>query len=240
MKYYAYCVLKSWDGTTPSGMGIDGQTIQTLVVEDVVVIVSQFDGDIVPITRANVLLHESVVRSALVQTTPLPFRFGTLVTDAGLRSFIHTRHKNLLSRLAAVQNCVEMSVKIIWQQLSEDSVEPATSSEDVGAGTAFLRSKHQELLGNSVLNQQANEIGSWLKSSLTGLVRQEFVQVEPRHKIVVAAAFLIEKAREYDFKHSVRELQKNRPELHFLTSGPWPPYTFANIDLEFETHFGVS
>jgi len=31
-----------------------------------------------------------------------------------------------------------------------------------------------------------------------------------------------------------------RPELHFLTSGPWPPYTFANIDLEFETQFGVS
>jgi hypothetical protein len=31
-----------------------------------------------------------------------------------------------------------------------------------------------------------------------------------------------------------------RAELRFLTSGPWPPYSFANIDLEFKTQFGVS
>ena len=36
------------------------------------------------------------------------------------------------------------------------------------------------------------------------------------------------------------EARKTRPELHFLVSGPWPPYTFSNIELEFKSQFGVS
>ncbi len=45
---------------------------------------------------------------------------------------------------------------------------------------------------------------------------------------------------ETDFRSELEALRTERPELHFLISGPWPPYTFANIDLEFETQFGVS
>jgi hypothetical protein len=35
-------------------------------------------------------------------------------------------------------------------------------------------------------------------------------------------------------------IRENRPELHFLFSGPWPPYSFANIELEFKSQIGVS
>lgn len=240
MKYYAYCVVKSAEQPSLGGLGIDNQNLEALVVDDVAVVASEFASDIVPVTRANVLTHEKVVRSIFADRTPLPFRFGTLVTETSLRSFIHSRRKNLLSRLEAVQNCVEMSVKIIWPKLSEDAGASAESNTNLGAGTAFLRSKRQELLGTTQLNEEAHSIGSWLKSGLKELARQDLIAVEPKQRIVVSAAFLIERLRENDFKESVKELQEKRPELHFLTSGPWPPYTFANIDLEFETHFGVS
>jgi hypothetical protein len=49
-----------------------------------------------------------------------------------------------------------------------------------------------------------------------------------------------DRINETDFRSELEGLRDERPELHFLVSGPWPPYTFANIDLEFETQFGVS
>jgi len=36
------------------------------------------------------------------------------------------------------------------------------------------------------------------------------------------------------------QARDERPDLHFLLSGPWPPYSFANIELDVKTQFGVS
>jgi len=239
MKYYAYCVARR-EIPEVNRPGIENQILENLQFDDVIVIVSKFAGDIVQVTRPNVLAHEAVVRAVMSFSTPLPFRFGTLVSEVGLRNFVESRRPSLLARLDAIQNCVEMSVKIIWPIRPDDSSEGAPVPGNMGAGTAFLRNKKLELLGNERLHDEAEEIRGWLSNGLKGKVRQEFVTVEPRSKIVVSGAFLIEKLTENEFKNSVKLLQESRPELHFLTSGPWPPYTFANIDLEFETQFRVS
>jgi hypothetical protein len=42
------------------------------------------------------------------------------------------------------------------------------------------------------------------------------------------------------YRLRLKEARSERPELKFLVSGPWPPYSFANIDLEFRNQFGVS
>ena len=239
MKYYAYCVTRR-EIPEVNRPGIENQILENLQFDDVIVVVSKFAGDIVQVTRPNVLAHEAVVRAVMSFGTPLPFRFGTLVSEVGLRNFVEARRQSLVARLDAIQNCVEMSVKIIWPNRPDNSSENAIDTGNVGAGTAFLRNKKQELLGDERLHDEAEEIRRWLTNGLQGKVRQEFVTVEPKSKIVVSSAYLIEKSTENEFKNSVKVLQKSRPELHFLTSGPWPPYTFANIDLEFETQFGVS
>jgi len=56
----------------------------------------------------------------------------------------------------------------------------------------------------------------------------------------LSASYLVDRGREADFREILNKLRAERPELHFLISGPWPPYTFANIDLEFDAQFGVS
>ncbi len=74
----------------------------------------------VPVTRENALSHAAVVRSVLDRTTPLPFRFGTIVTEQQLRSYISSRKPALETKLALVRGCVEMSVKIIWERFRRD------------------------------------------------------------------------------------------------------------------------
>src|SRR6185369_831763 len=79
------------------------------------VLISETDLDTVPVTKENALAHAAVVRSILDQTTPLPFRFGTLVTEQQLNNYVSARKPALEKNLSHVRGCVEMSVKIIWE-----------------------------------------------------------------------------------------------------------------------------
>ena len=243
MKLYLYCVADNLVSLGEELKGIAGSDVDVLTFEGLGIVASKFAGEGVQVNHENVLRHEAVVRSVLAKTTPLPFRFGTLVTEDGLESFVRSRRAALTARLHAVKGCVELSVKIIWQQHSQeaagDTGVPGTS-DGAGVGAAFLMGKRRELLGDEELRRQAQQIANWLRSRMAGLVRQEHLSVEPRQKLVLSGAFLVNRELEVEFRTRVRELQAERPDLHFLSSGPWPPYTFANIELEFETHFGVS
>jgi hypothetical protein len=195
----------------------------------------------VPVSRENALDHAAVVRSVLDRTTPLPFRFGTLVNEQQLRSYVSARQSALKTKLAFVRGCVEMSVKIIWEPQETSEAQP--KSEELvtqGAGTSFLAEKRRRILGNEARATEAAEICTWLNNTIAGLTRDEQVTVRPTEKLVLAAAHLVERAKISEYRGKIAEARRNRPDLHFLTSGPWPPYSFANIELEFKTQFGVS
>jgi hypothetical protein len=66
------------------------------------------------------------------------------------------------------------------------------------------------------------------------------VSLCPTEKLIVAAAHLVDRKKVTKYRERLAEARKTRPELHFLVSGPWPPYTFSNIELEVKTRFGVS
>jgi hypothetical protein len=243
MKLYVYCVAEHLKNFETSVSGIAEQEVQLLTIEGLVVPASNFETEAIALTRENVLRHESIVRKVFAETTPLPFRFGTLITKEALDSFIRSRLGALTDRLRAVRNSVEMSVKIIWPNLSEreqGNSDPGFDQSAMGPGAAYLISRREEFLGKQELAEEAKAIADWVGSRLNGFSRQHQVSVEPAQKIVLSGSYLIERQREPDFRAELGVMRAERPNLHFLLSGPWPPYTFANIDLEFETHFGVS
>jgi Gas vesicle synthesis protein GvpL/GvpF len=242
MKLYVYCLAEGVDDLESPVAGISGSPVRLLKIEDWRIMISDNDMEAVPVTRENALAHAAVVRSLLDRTTPLPFRFGTLVTEEQLRSYVATRKAALDARLAMVRGCIEMSVKIIWESPDDNQPEPRESDREPspGAGAAFLAKKRRAILGDERRSAQAEEIAEWLHKNVSGLIRDEQVTVRPSEKLVLAAAHLIERANIKQYREIMAEARKQRPELHFLLSGPWPPYSFANIELEFKTQFGVS
>jgi hypothetical protein len=136
-----------------------------------------------------------------------------------------------------VRDCVEMSVKIIWKVEKDQSNQPVAEQ---GTGTAFLAEKRREILGDERRAAEAKEIASWLQQSVSGLTRAEQVSVRPNEALMLAASHLVQRSLVEKYQEQLAEARKKRPELHFLVSGPWPPYSFVNIELEFKTQFGVS
>jgi Gas vesicle synthesis protein GvpL/GvpF len=239
MKLYVYCLVEDITTLDQPPHGISNAPVRTLPIDNLTVLVSDIDTDTVPITRDNALAHATVVRSVLRHTTPLPFRFGTLVTEQQLRSYISARKPALETNLELVRGCVEMSVKIIWKVSTNDEGEQP-SEEKQGVGARFLQERRQKMLGDEQRAAHAAEISAWLHESVTSLTRDERVTLRPSERLVLAAAHLVERTKIKQYREKIVEARAKRPELHFLLSGPWPPYSFANIELEFKTQFGVS
>lgn len=237
MKLYAYCLTEGVDSSPESLNGINGAAVRLLSLGDFSLLVSDFTGDTVPVNRDNALAHAAVVRSVLDRTTPLPFRFGTLVTQQQLENYVTTRRDALQSKLELVRGCVEMSVKIIWDRTWTE--EPAVN-EPGKPGTAFLIEKRRELHVSGARAEEAKRIAGWLEESLGDAVRVKTFKTNSTDKLLLTAAHLVDRSRVEEYRSRLKTARLERPELHFLASGPWPPYSFANIDLEFKTQFGVS
>lgn len=241
MKLYVYCLVEGIEVLEKSPLGISGAPVRILKTENLSVLVSDLDVDSVPVTRENALAHASVVRSVLDRTTPLPFRFGTIVAEQQLQSYFSTHKPALEKKLASLRGCVEMSVKIIWENSAEKQAEThdETQVSERGMGTNFLAEKRRQIIGDEHRAAEATEISTWLRDSLSGLIRDELVTIRPTERLVLSAAHLVERDKIAQYRKAAAETCQNRPELHFLLSGPWPPYNFANIELEFKTQFGV-
>lgn len=237
MKLYVYCLAKDIAALTTPVSGISGAAVKLIKIEGFSVLASEFAGDSTPVTRDNALAHDAVVRSVLDQASPLPFRFGTLVTESHLGSYIGTHRDGLEAKLAQVQGCLEMSVKIIW---NTDQPDLEAECTDLGVGAAFLQQKRREILGDERRAAEVKEIASWLREQVGMLIREEQIVLSPAQKLIIAAAHLVERECMQPYRERLAAARKIRPELHFLVSGPWPPYSFSNIDLEFKTRFGVS
>jgi hypothetical protein len=117
-------------------------------------------------------------------------------------------------------------------------LEPETGNRSPGA--AFLLAKRRQILGDEALVAAAAQLNSWLKDRMSHFVRLEEVTVRPSQKLVLAASHLVERPQLANYQNAVKRAVEERRDLHFLSSGPWAPYSFVNIDLEFKTHFGVS
>src|SRR4029453_17971856 len=115
MRLYVYCVVDPIEGLPDESLrGLSNKEVRLIKAGALEVLVSGFENDNVPITEDNVIAHQRVIRSVLELPTPLPFRFGTLVSESQLNSYLESRQPALLKKLAALRGCVEMSVKVIW------------------------------------------------------------------------------------------------------------------------------
>ena len=242
MKVYVYCLTAGIDALPNALRGIAGGEVRLLKAGDFSVVVSDFAGEKAPVNRENAVAHAAVVQKALEHTTPLPFRFGVVVTHAQLESFMTARHDALKARLDLVRGCVEMSVKVISSANDGERrrAEEQTNTLEDKPGTMFLLEKRRELLGSEARTVEAQAIASWLQTQTGELVRETRIDTNLTDKLLLAASHLVERGVVDQYRTTLKSVRLERPELNFLVSGPWPPYSFANIDLEFKSQFGVS
>lgn len=241
MRLYVYCLCEEFPAAKLEAIvGLGGARPHLIHFQGITAVVSDFDADCASLSRENVFGHELVVSHVLSHTTPLPFRFGTITTILQLENYVRSRHSALRAMLENVRGSVEMSVKITWdidavkRDIAEIISETTATSRRVagqgsGPGTAFLVARQHEILGDEALRRRSEEVKAWLNEYLGDVAKQTVTRLQPRESLVLAAAYLVERARLDEYEGRLAAARAERPVLHFLTSGPWPPYSFSQL-----------
>ena len=235
MRVYAYCLSDEIEESEFEIVsGVAGAMTRLIEAEGIASVVSNFPENSIAVTRENVLAHERVVRHALRSSSLLPFRFGTVITDARLLDFISSQKSALSNQLERVRGSVEMSVKIAFpEEINRDEALHGGSGDEEEAavsGTDYLKKKRREIFADEEVKGRVDEAARWLVERLQGAARDSVVTAHSYGSPLLAISFLVERERMNRYRDLLNRARRERPRLHFLTSGPWPPYSFSNIN----------
>jgi hypothetical protein len=240
MRLHVYCLAEGVERLDNTLRGVSGASVRLVEFdEDLSAVVSVCGTDAFAVNRRNALAHHEVVRSITEKTTPLPARFGTLVTVEQLRIYVSTHQQAIKAKLAHVRGGVEMTVRMI--RALANTPQESQTEETIGPGTAFLLEKRREILREKTGAAQREQLSTWLHERLGDLIKEQKISITPSETVILARAdHLIDRAKVQEYRGKMGAAIQERPDIRFLVSGPWPPYSFANIELEFSSQFGVS
>lgn len=251
---YLYCIIKcrrkrSFNGV--QAVGGRGDKVHTVVFGDLAAVVSDSPDMKYDSTRANMMAHEKVIERMMEEGfTVLPMRFGTVTTKGAATPVEDIRHKLLESRAQEFEDLyedmdgrAELGLKALWRD------EKAIFDEIV-AENREIRKLRDSLLPHMARSPEATHfdrlrVGELVKAAMDRKRQREAKKLLSRFRpiaerirenriimdrMVLNAAFLVDKERERDCDEAVRKLDEELGErMVFKYTGPAPPFNFCEI-----------
>lgn len=244
---YVYGVIESRAPVAfgKSSIGGVSEDVYTVHHGDIAAVVSCTPVFIFDPTRDNALAHEHVIESVMKNYTIIPMSFGTVFrTDEDIREVLKSIYSSLKDVLKQMTGKLEFGLKVNWDR---DRIieELKREHEEIHRFHQELTRKHLQStyfarmqLGRMIDKALAELAANYVREIYDGL---RSVCVASRDnkpigdKMILNAAFLIQKERETEFDAAVNKVaQKFGDRLNFKYTGPWPPYNFVNIRLKLE------
>ncbi len=245
---YIYCVVESNEGRNfgPIGIGGRGDNVFTVGYRDLSAVVSNSPMDKYVINRENMMAHEKVIEEVMKDYTVLPVRFCTIAASAEeLRNLLRRRYPEFKNLLRAMDNKVELGLRVSWRdrnQLIREIVEESEELKERGSrlagepdDDAGAREEKVEL-GKEV-KALIEEKGGAMAERILVKLKKASSDIITNHltgdDMVLNAAFLVDRFHEREFDSLVDDLEAGLGEkLEFSYVGPAPPYNFVNVSVD--------
>lgn len=199
--------------------GIAGRAVQCVAVCGVAAVVGDVGDKAAAPTQAAILEHARVVEQLMASSDALlPARFGHGFADEGaLADAIASRASQLQAALDQVRGCVELGLRVVR---GDGATAPSRTT-----GTDYMRARLDAV-------REAEGTAKEVHDALAGVARASTHQVLATPQLVLTAAYLLPREDVDSFRERVEAIERRHPELSFLCTGPWPPYSFATVDTE--------
>lgn len=244
---YVYCIIETAEPRSFGQMGIGGRgdEVYTIQHRGLAAVVSNTPLVVYDPTRENVFTHEQVNEAVMREFTVLPMAFGALFrTDDDIIELIRGTYDALRDVLAKMEGKVEFGLKVNWDrdkvtaELEEMNDEIRHLKEQITSRTTgstyFARMQLGRLI-ETALTDQADAFIREVYSQLRDTAVASRANKPIGDRMIMNAAFLIERNREAEFDQRVKEIaSKYEDKLSFRYTGPWPPYNFVHIRLKLE------
>jgi len=248
---YVYGVIPSGEATSfgPIGIGGRGDEVCTVPYKDLAAVVSacrpiDYTGlkhtDKEKVVR-DLAAHQRVIEEVMKDCAILPVKFGTMVDKAGeVEAILRRGYFALKEALAAVQDKVEVEVIATWDL---DSVMQEIAQEEsiarlrakIGSQSQLRSVADRVEVGKMVYEYLAHRRKDYQQEvlgSLANLAVDLQKNVLMDDKMVINAAFLINRDQQQEFDDRVRQVDERLARvLNFRVIGPLPAYSFSTIEV---------
>ncbi len=242
---YVYCIIRASAPMKFGPIGMDDQSpeVYTINFRDMAAVVS--DVPIAPLdsTRENVLGHERVNETVMREHTVIPMSFGTIFkTREDILELLRSAYDAFADVLAKMQDKLEFGLKVLWER---DEIVRAIEQEDEDihrlkseissqkGSTYFARMQYGRLI-DAALQQRSERYVAEFLQRLRDVSVASRVNRAIGDKMIMNAAFLVQRENEVAFDRRIKEIASRYDKLTFKYTGPWPPYNFVNIRLKLE------
>jgi hypothetical protein len=201
--------------------GIDGSDLRIALVDDLVdAVVSELPAGPVQATEPAILAHAAVIEElAAVNEALLPARFGPgYAEDEAIAAAVAARKGQLREALERVRGCVELGLRVLDAANTEESANGSS-------GRAYMLRRLETI-------QKGERLAAEVHAALAANARDSTSRVLASPQLLLSAAYLLPRDELDSFRSAVDELEGQHPELTFVCTGPWPPYSFALVDGE--------
>jgi hypothetical protein len=244
---YVYCIIREEQPREfgAIGIGAGANRVYTVHYRDLAAVVSDTPIVIYDPTRENVLAHELVNETVMRERTVIPMSFGTVFrSEEDVGELLRSAYQAFRDVLDKMQDKIEFGLKVLWDrekvigalERTNDEIRRLKDEIDRNAqsSTYFARMQLGRLV-ESALEETGNAFVSDIHEALKEVAIASRSNKPIGDRMILNAAFLVERDRERAFDEKVREVSRKYEEmLTFKYTGPWPPYNFVNIKLKLE------
>ena len=248
--HYIYCIVATNEERDfpVKGIGDRGDTVYSICYGEIGAVISDSPVIKYPVNRKNTIAHQLVMENIMKEYTILPVRFCTIAEDKeGVSSKDRIKEKILKERyeefnalLAEMDNKVELGVKALWTDMDLIFKEILEGNREIRILKKRLASMkgtegHNERirlggLVKSGLDQKKEKEASKILKTLKDLSADNRSNDTFSDRMLLNAAFLVDKRRGEEFDSCVNQLQEShngRIKLKYV--GPIPPANFVEI-----------
>src|ERR1043165_2346371 len=243
---YVYCIIRSDRPREFGSIGIGGgQRVYTVDFNNLAAVVSDTPIVIYDPTRENVLAHEFVNETVMREHTVIPMSFGTVFrSEEDVTELLRSTYQAFSDVLSKMRDKIEFGLKVLWDRdkvianIERDNDEIRRLKDEISRHTASSTYFARMQLGR-LIEGALEELGAQYVVDIHDALKPVAVASRSNKPIgdrmILNAAFLVNRAQEQNFDERVKETSRKYEELlTFKYSGPWPPYNFVNIKLKLE------
>lgn len=208
---YLYCIIAKKDSPKTFDIkGIEDSELSTISYNDLTAVISSAAVKEYEPTEEDAKIHREVTLNILKNHSVLPVAFGMVFKDKRTLLMTMRRVYPILKKsLKAVENKVELGVKIIFPKEAEKNF------EEWGKGKSIDEFRKEcELDFVETLNKVAE------KSKKNKLFSE---------RLVLNHSFLVDRDKIDEFSAVLSKLDDKYQSLKTQYTGPWPTYNFVDI-----------
>ena len=248
MGKYMYCLIRCSQPRqfATRGIGERGDIVYTIGDEELAAVVSDSPVMEYDCSRRNMMAHTLVLEEVMKEYTILPIRFDTVAPDAESIQvkLLKRRGEEIRGHLQVMDGRLELGLKAFWYEevIFREIVEenpPIRQLRDSLAGRPSQQSYQDRMrLGEMVAiavekkrEADAEKILACLRPFCVYLKTTPAVS----DRMILNAAFLVDKPREPEFDLAVQQLDAEMGyRVMFKYVDQVPPYNFVNFTLNWK------